>query len=719
LARPRRRHLPESRRAGRALGTLGAGLCGLLAGALAADAAEPAIQSARLSPGKPLGDLPRIGVNLGGRSSWGAEQLMANVLQNPGLEAGQDGALVIVGRVSTDGIEDDTPWTARPAGFWAGAQFQVLSGAAAGAQGKVADNHRSSPSQGDTLLLSPPPRGVQPGDVIALMGEQDPRPAPLWWTEGLVRSVPEPRPGSPGSRSLRLQAVSGQPASLFYHLDTIGARAGKLLPVQGRWRLSLWARGAATGTPLKLSFGRHGRPAWLTRDVIVGTEWQRFELDFNAVDDGPAEPLMLALSTRQGSVWLDDLALGRATPDSPGGFRPEVVAALKQLRPGYLRDWQGQLADTPDNRLAVPEARHPIRYRPGKDDWLGTYSLPEFLALCAAVGANPWIILPSTSSPEDARQIGRSLSTAWAQHHFTDIVVEHGNEHWNGIFRPAGVAQPQALGELVDRSFAALKEGAGPQVPLHRVVGAQFVNPQATLRLVDRLHQVDRLAVAPYVHHEQAQGVSTQQALDQALAEDLRALQPLQDHHLPAPDVYEVNLHTLGGTATAAERQAVLLSPQAGTVLMQRLLQAAQQGVQRQSVYTLTSFDSLLATPPGGSIPLFGLARDLTEAGHWRPTGLALQALNQVIGGPAQAGACQGTACQKVTAVSFQGGSRWAVTSAATQDIDLRWPCLGPQQLHVLGAAPGRATCDQGWAQARLPARGWTTIHPAESSPSR
>ena len=201
-----------------------------------------AAPDARLTLDRPLGEPPRIGVNLGGRSVWGAEQLMANVLRNPGLEGILDGALLVVARVDGHRVLDDTRWTARPPGFWAGAAFEVLSGAAAGQRGRVLGNQRSSVQESDGLTLEPLPTGLRPGDVVAVQGAQDATAAPLWWSEGLVHAVAEPRPGSLGQQSLRLTPAPGRPAALLHHLDSIGARAGKLLPVAGRWRLAVWVR---------------------------------------------------------------------------------------------------------------------------------------------------------------------------------------------------------------------------------------------------------------------------------------------------------------------------------------------------------------------------------------------------------------------------------------------------------------------------------------------
>jgi len=677
-----------------------------------------AAPEARLTLGAALGDTPRIGVNLGGRSVWGAEQLMANVLRNPGLEAIHDGALVVVARIDGARVVDDTRWTARPPGFWAGAGFEVLSGAAAGQRGRVLDSQRASEQEPDSLTLDPLPPALRPGDVLAVQGQQDATTAPLWWTQGQVRAMADPRPGSPGQRSLRLTAVPGQPAALFHHLDSIGARAGKLLPVKGRWRLALWLRGMGgmDGTArVRLGFGRQGRPAWLDRSLTVGARWQALEFSFDTRDDGPAGPLMLSIQAEAGELQVDDVELGAMLPPQPGGFRVELVDTLRALRPGYLRDWQGQLADTPENRAAELLARRPIRYRPGAHEVQFGYGLHEFLALAAEVGARPWLVLPATTTPAQARAFGELLAQGWRRHRFDEIVVEHGNEHWNSIFRPAGIQQPAVLAEVADRAFAALRLGAGPGVPLHRVVGTQYVNGAAAGRMAALSRHSEGVAVAPYFHYRQEAGESSAGALGRALHEDAAPLrQALAGAAASGKtvDVYEVNFHTTAGSASAAERDAVLLDAAAGAALMRRLLQATALGVRRQAVYTLAGYDSFVDGESRQLAQLFGITRDLAAAGHWRPTGEALLALNRVMGGAAHLTSCAGGGCAEVTALAFAGGRRWAIVSAAALPLTVSWPCAGPQRLRSSTGGVVDVHCEQGRVTRELPPRSWATVEP-------
>lgn len=716
-------------------GRAGAAWRRLAWGLVAAGLPALALAQSRLAPGAPLGALPRFGVNLGHRTAWGAEQLMANVLRNPGLESAHDGALVIAGRIGPRSVQDDSPWTVRPDGFWTGARFEVLSGTAAGQGGRIADDRLGPPpsaqagGRGATVFeLDPMPAGLQPGDVIAVEGEQDLSPAPMWWTQGTVRAAQDDGPpGTEGRQSLRLLAAPGRPAVLAHHLDTIGARAGRLLPVRGRWQVALWLRGRSADAEVQVRFMRHGSRAWVDRTLAPGPAWTRLAIEFDARDDGPVGPLEFSVTVRRGEAMVDDLMLGPAQA-GPGGFRAEVVETLRALQPGYLREWQGQLADTPDNRVASPGARRPVRHRPGEAEFQFAYGLDEFCALAAAVGARPWVVLPSTSTPAQARAFGQALAAQWRRHRFDEIVVEHGNEHWNSVFRPAGIAAVPVLAQVADRAFAALREGAGPGVPLHPVVGTQYVQPAAARQMAQASRQAAGIAVAPYLLHRLDRAEDAAGGLARALAEPVGPLLEARRALAPAGrslDVYEVNLHTTSGDAPPAVRDAVVTAPAAGTALARRLMMAAAAGVTRQAVYSLAAFDT--PTAQRDLVRLFGITRDLATPARWRATGLALAQLNAVAGGAAAAGRCEGAGCAALTALAFDAGRRWAVASASAATEPVSWACQGPQAVGWLDgsaapqpedAAPApvwRARvvpCEAGMARFDLPARSLMTARP-------
>ncbi|EGV17699.1 hypothetical protein [Thiocapsa marina] len=641
-------------------------------------------------------DVERIGMNLGHSTYWGAEQLPRNILRNPGFEGIIDRALVRVAYADQDRFSDDQTWLAREDGFWSGATYEILTGAAAGASGTLVDSRAVGSRALPELITDGLDDRLAPGDIVALTRIRDDLPPSHWWlpdsTNGQVQVDPARiAPDSPGRRSLALTPLSGATLRLASHLDTIGTRAGKLLPVEGPWLFSLWIH-AETGDPprVRIFFRRHGSGAFL--DVTLRPEpgWQRIEHTFDAVDAGPIGALELAIEvTGPGQVHLDDVWLGPiATEDEtatesggpaiPGvnAFRPEVIAALQQLRPGYLRDWQNQLGDTLDNRLAVPHARRASRYRPGNGAEF-SYSLPEFFDLSRSVGANPWLVMPTTFTTDEARRLGAWLAERIETDGFSEVLVEFGNENWNSIFRPAGIQDPAHHGAAADRLFTALEDGAGNHPALRRVVNAQHANPYAAGKVAAASTKADILAVAPYML-SRLDAVDGDRALELLFEDDGGRLEEITGRQ-PAEQelaVYEVNLHTTRGDIAADDRAAIVTGAASGPALAKRLLEAMALGARRQCVYTLAGFDTRLEGN-AGLVPLFGVTRDLTRSDRLRPTGWAIALLNQVIGGDLHRASMteEDTGLHVAT---FRGAQGWsvAIVSDAPEPrrLTLRFP---------------------------------------------
>ncbi|MDB0542241.1 hypothetical protein LBW62_13495 [Ralstonia solanacearum] len=694
---------------------------------LAASAASASVT--HLAAGVPLASaLPRYGINLGGTTTWGAEQLLANVLKNPGLEGGLDRSLLVAGRIGRDTVSDDAPWAARPAGFWAGARFTVRSGHHHGAQGVVVSDATDQVGQAGSLALLPWPQALARGDVIALSRDSN-GPIPLWWTEGAVQAAPgQPRPGSPGSQSARLTAL-GSPATLRHYLDMLGARAGKLLPLAGRWRLSFWVRSTLGQPRLAVHLGRDGALPLVAATLAPEAGWQHHEIVFEAGDSGPPGPITLSFEASGGELLLDDIALEESDA-GPGGFRRTVVDTLKALRPGYVRDWQGQLGDSAANRFAPPFARRPWRYRAGEAEWMHGYSVDELFALCAALDARPWVVLPTTLDDDEALVFGRRLGELARRYRIDETVVEFGNENWNAVFRPAGIMNGATLAQVADTIFARVRQGAGAAA-LHFVVGGQYANPDAALALARTSSLTNGLAVAPYLLQRMTRSQDAQAALDAALREDTAPLARLAAGTRAAGkslDVYEVNFHTTLGDAPASARTALLERAGAGTALARRLMLSTLAGSRRQAVYALAGFDTRLDQPDGGRgsaggsawLPLWGIVRDLGGANRWRPTGLSLQMLNEVAADGVHALDCAGPGCAELVGLAWPDGAL-AVTSSAPQALVLSLPCSGPLLARQLddtqpwsGQPPRvqRLPCTGNRTAATLAARSLLTVRP-------
>jgi hypothetical protein len=626
-----------------------------------------------------VSNVSRFGVNLGGWSFWGPDQFASNIVKNPGFEGLIDGAIVLPSHSekASASFDDNSAALARPSGFWDGARFSIRGGSQAGKEGIVTRSLRSNEWGLPAFAVRREDALPAPGDPVALLRETDAELPTQWWyvKEPGASFLPElrqRRPGSPGTRSLRASAGI-QSATLVSYFDSMSDRAGKLLPLDGSWQLSFWSRLDKGSATLHVTFERQGSPAILSRDIPLTSSWTENRIAFSAYDSGPAGTVALRFQVTgapYGEVLLDDVDLRRAE-DAGQPFRHEVVSMLERLHPAYLREWQGQLADTLRNRTAPAFARKAYRSRPqgavpGVEDQTDYgYGLRDFLDLCVRLRAAPWIIVPTVFDDEDCAGLGDYLEAQADLRIFPEILVEFGNENWNPLFRSAGIADPVAHGQASGRCFAAIRKHA-PRSGIKTVMNAQAGYPEGAARSARAGQNQDIVAIAPYFLYSLPAGISLEERLGLLFGRDGNV--PEIDARTRALGkelaVYEVNLHTVNGDAPPEDRRPVVAGMAAGSALARNMLDMLSLGVRRQCVYTLTGFDATLASRPG-TVPLWGIARDLGPTQRLRPTGLALQLLNTVLRGDLMEVRHRGAADSFVYALrSTQGMSAVLVSSS-------------------------------------------------------
>jgi hypothetical protein len=639
-----------------------------------------------------------FGVNLGFRTSWGAEQLVSNVIMNPGFEGIVDRSLVAAVPLDPYRFLDQSKWLGRQDQFWAGAEFQVRTGISAGYTGKIVTSKKTGATgfpEFSALEELPP---LEPGDRIALTKVTDELLPTQWWipadSAAQFAVSKDRRPGSPGVRSLEFRPRPNSAVEIHSYLDRIGDRAGILLPVVGKWRLSFWARSAA-GARLTVRLERSGGHVWVDRTIPVSPQWRREAIEFEGGEDSATGGLDLRFGA-QANLLLDDVEL--VNTGSQAGFRQETVAALETLRPAYLRDWQGQLGDTLENRLATATGRRPSRYRPGGNEATDFgYGLPEFLDLCRQIHAKPWIVAPTTFGDAEWAGLGRYLASRAAEDRFSEILVEFGNENWNRLFEAAGITDNARHADAAARGFQKLKEAAGG-LPVRAVVNAQYANPDSAADLANRLPLPAVLAVAPYFLTELKAAQNSTESLSLLFAPDHGKLQRIAGGlHGPRQElgVYEINLHTTGGDAPGATRTGIVGGAASGSALAMHLLQGLALGARRQCAYVLSGFDYQL---PGksGFAPLFGIVRDLGPTRRFRPTGLALSMINQAVAGDLHKSSA---GLADLTVAPFRSPAGWSVVlasaSAESRELRLEFPATNgamPTRCLQLRAADPLAT---------------------------
>jgi alpha-L-arabinofuranosidase len=154
------------------------------------------------------------------------------------------------------------------------------------------------------------------------------------------------------------------------------------------------------GEPVRVLLGRNYGAffrayAALTLDGVTA-EWSRFA--GTLTPDTSDEDATLAIGiTGEGCLWIDKVSL--LPPDHQHGWRPDVVEAVRALKPGILRfggssliyyQWQ--------DGIGPRERRVPFLNPPWGNMEENDVGLHEFLQFCELVGAEPLVCLNANSS---------------------------------------------------------------------------------------------------------------------------------------------------------------------------------------------------------------------------------------------------------------------------------------------------------------------------------
>ncbi len=226
---------------------------------------------------------------------------------------------------------------------------------------------------GRTLHEGLPP--LPPGDAGA---------APGWrsFGNGTVSSSAEEALNGAKCRKIEaggdLAGVSQQPLCI---------RAGEV------YRGSIWARGEAPGgLVVRLVDG----DALLTEQALPapGAAWKEFpvELKPSAASDAAA----LRVGVRgTGTAWIDQVSLVPEPWRQAGGFRPDLLKAIADLRPPVIR-WPGGCFASPyrwKDGIGPQHKRGPHPRSMWDDKEVNSFGTDEFIAMCRAVGAEPLIVV--------------------------------------------------------------------------------------------------------------------------------------------------------------------------------------------------------------------------------------------------------------------------------------------------------------------------------------
>ncbi|MCC6727873.1 MAG: hypothetical protein IT208_00875 [Chthonomonadales bacterium] len=235
--------------------------------------------------------------------------------------------------------------------------------------------------------------------AFTFLKETDFREKP-WYPAGAVnRSAHSDDAECPvsGRVARRIAVAGGPPCTVGVSQDGIALRRGEPL------RLGLFLRSEGLREPVTVRLHRGGR-VYASAQFRPADAWRK--LTARLEPDGTDDDATLSVRFRgPGTLWIDSASL--MPLDAPGGWRRDVVEALRALKPGVIR-FGGSVVDYPaygdyDWRATIgdPDRRRPFR------SWGGLQpqgaGLEELVQLCRMVSAEPLICVRFLgSTPEEA-----------------------------------------------------------------------------------------------------------------------------------------------------------------------------------------------------------------------------------------------------------------------------------------------------------------------------
>jgi alpha-L-arabinofuranosidase len=251
-----------------------------------------------------------------------------------------------------------------------------------------------------------------------------------------------------GKKSVRLQVEGGR----------AGIRQGRLFVAAGyKYDGSLWVNREEGSPQLTLRvIGSKGDPIASVPLALTGSGWQEVAYSFTSpVRDTQASVEIAAAGN--GTLLLDHVSLMRADVRRDGMLRPDLVQALRDLAPRFLRWPGGSFASTYKWKDGIgPHVSR--RYHPnvtwgGYSDYYG-FGTEEFLGLCRKLNAEPLIVLAATGT--DSGQVQYAMD--WVHYLNDPATTEWGRlRASNGHPEPYGVRNFQIDNEPMNHGLTPEK----------------------------------------------------------------------------------------------------------------------------------------------------------------------------------------------------------------------------------------------------------------------
>jgi alpha-N-arabinofuranosidase len=203
-----------------------------------------------------------------------------------------------------------------------------------------------------------------------------------------------------GKVSQKIHVPTGPPATVGLSQD------GIFLEKDKAYELSCYVRSRDLHFPLQFKLHRLGQALGGVQVIPSWDSWHR--ITARIVPSATVTDATLTISFRgPGTLWMDNISL--MPEETVGGWRPDVVEAIRAVKPGVIRFGGSALDDKNLGEFEWRDTVGPVEKRKPFRAWGGLQpaaaGLEEIVQLSKAVGAEPLIcVRVSRRQPKDAAE---------------------------------------------------------------------------------------------------------------------------------------------------------------------------------------------------------------------------------------------------------------------------------------------------------------------------
>jgi alpha-N-arabinofuranosidase len=183
------------------------------------------------------------------------------------------------------------------------------------------------------------------------------------------------------------QRLEGAPGETGLEQQPIALKANE-------WYVgSVWIRGQAEQSPVvRLMNG--DQIIAMQSLPLPKDEWQEVPIRLRAIRDVENASLQIVLPDK-GKLWIDQVSLMPESWQKAGGFRPDLLQAVRDLQPPVIRWPGGCFASAYRWKDGIgPQAKRRTYPREIWDDLdVNSFGTDEFIEMCRRVGAEPLIVV--------------------------------------------------------------------------------------------------------------------------------------------------------------------------------------------------------------------------------------------------------------------------------------------------------------------------------------